>query len=671
MIYKRTLIWLFFFTLLSNGIRAEEYVITLKAPKTLHKLLAVKVGNRSLQQIIDSKIKHKFSFGKFEAITVEVPPIVADLLMDNKLVSHVSLNEEYNLLDYGYGFNSAPASDAVRYVYDQPAGLSRRIYCQPGDDFEGGRDEDSECDDEEDDEEEEDDREEGGGEEDEEGDDESEDDEEEEEEDEDTEEDGDGEGDEEGGDDRDIPTGPEEPEMPREPEEPEAPKEPEEPEIPKDPEEPEEPNQQPTRPSSPRKPKPAKPIIIPGRDPVLPVRPVVPVKPAKPHQPLKPGGDNQPGDGKRRDKDIGDRDGGGDGDNETGDDWDNHNGYATQYNAPRHLARNCRRSGLPFDTSGGGSFKFNYYYDSEHLGENVNVYVLDSGIYKKHPEFEGRALFGIDTTSEGPGDLNGHGTHVAGLVGSKTYGAAKKATLYEVKVMTVDGRGSTSNIISGVEFAVKHCQLQAEKRCVVNMSLGGLSFGHSALDSAVEAAIDEGLVFVVAAGNSKERACWYSPAKVKSAITVGAFDDRSDIIASFSNYGKCVDIFAPGVAVVSLSNSPYNTLRVLNGTSMSAPITAGVVAVLLDQGVHPDDVKDRLIELSTKGVFHKRRLVSSRTPDRTLFNGVHKDDDAFDATGYPFEDEDTYIKFIGDDFKKVQGPSLFRKVLKSSLSKVI
>ncbi|AET37858.1 Rrt12p Ecym_2105 [Eremothecium cymbalariae DBVPG len=610
MIYKRTLIWLLTISLLSNSIHAEEYVITLKTPKTLNKLLDVGVGNRTLKQILDSRIKQRFSFGKFEAITVDIPPFIVETLTENKWISHISLNEEYNLLDDSY--NNPDRGDAGHVNRNgTEAVIKPGTETEPGNGIEEEEDQDDEG----------------------EGDGEAED------EANDGDESSDGEGDEsgkqpdaEGGDDGSE-------EKPGDDGDGDGEDGSENDEGKPEDDKPEENNPAPND----------------GGD----------------------GGDVEPIDGGDGDGDGGDDGDRGDRDENKPDD----NGgnppvsdpditIAMQSGAPRHLARNCRRSGLPFDTSGSKDYEFNYYYDAEHLGETVNVYILDSGIHKSHPEFEGRAVFGIDTTNEGPGDLNGHGTHVAGLVGSKTYGAAKKATIYEVKVMTVDGRGSTSNIIAGVEFAVKHCQ-QSGKKCVANMSLGGLSFGHSALDSAVEAAIEEGLVFVVAAGNSKERACWYSPAKVKTAITVGAFDDRSDIIASFSNYGKCVDIFAPGVAVSSLSNSPYNTVRVLNGTSMSAPITAGVVAVLLDQGVKHEDVKERLIDLSTKGVFHRRRLVSSRTPDRTLFNGVPQEDDVFNAIEYPFEDEDTYIKFIGDDFKKVQGPSLFRKVLKSSLSKVI
>ncbi|AAS50434.2 AAR069Wp [Eremothecium gossypii ATCC 10895] len=756
MLYKRTVYWLLSVLLLSDGISAEEYVITLKAPKTLSKLLAVKLGNRTLKQILDARIKQKFSFGKFEAITVDIPPFLADTLTENKWISHISLNEEYNLLGDEYAGEEDTGDDN-------------------GDEFENESDDDDGDDEDEEEEEEED----GDG------------------------EDGDDDDDTEEDDSRGpprpeypvAPPSPQRPVFPPEPEtpievpdpepeppvefpepeepiekpgpkrpvnppedeepynppEPEAPAEPQPdhpisppeseqpsdpdtqppndppsfdpqpdqpverpdldrpepekpgndepsegaPEFPTNPEEPQPPSDSPetpepsnppesdpivpSDPETPSDPEPEQPVDVPVPAPVTPPGPEEPTSTPDPDsppdkeqrpddfdQPRENPNDQQPSPNPDRPEPIR----GIPAEPVAGAPGEGLHQYAIQVDAPRHLARTCRRTGLPFDPSGDKEYTFNYYYDEEHLGEGVNVYVLDSGIYKSHPEFDGRAHFGIDTTKEGPGDLNGHGTHVAGLVGSRTFGIAKKANIYEIKVMTVDGRGSTSNIIAGVEFAVKHCQ-QSGKRCVANMSLGGLSFGHSALDSAVEAAIEEGLVFVVAAGNSKERACWYSPAKVKTAITVGAFDDRSDIIASFSNYGKCVDIFAPGVAVASLSNSPSNTMRVLNGTSMSAPITAGVVAVLLDQGIEPHEVKDHLLSISTKGLFHKRRLVSSRTPDRALFTGVKREDDSFSTEKFPFVNEEAYLKFIGDDLKKVQGPSLFRKVLRSSLSKVI
>lgn len=329
-----------------------------------------------------------------------------------------------------------------------------------------------------------------------------------------------------------------------------------------------------------------------------------------------------------------------DDENDSNDGDDNGSSIRTQNNAPRHLARISRRSQLPMFRKDDKSL-LSYYYDSEDQGQDVYVYVLDSGINSEHPDFEGRAVKGIDTTGEGPGDLIGHGTHVAGLIGSKTYGVAKKVNLVEVKVLDSQGRGNVSDIIEGLEYVVNQC-IAKKRKCVINMSLGAPGT-HNILDKAVSAVIDEGIVVVVAAGNSGLNACWYSPAKVKQAITVAAMDDRTDLMASFSNWGACTDIWAPGVNVKSLSNRGDDKL-VLSGTSMASPIVAGMAALFLDQGHKPDEIKKLITKRATKGVFKRRAIaVRPRTPNRVLFNGIQKDDDEFNYAVYPLIDENRFI----------------------------
>lgn len=184
-------------------------------------------------------------------------------------------------------------------------------------------------------------------------------------------------------------------------------------------------------------------------------------------------------------------------------------------------------------------------------GEGVDAYVIDTGINIEHQDFEGRAVWGV-TIPERERDTDGlgHGTHVAGTIGGKTYGVAKKVTLIAVKVLNSRGSGTTSDVIAGIEWAAAASQ-KSGKKSLANMSLGG---GQStALNRAVEAAIAGGMQFAVAAGNSNANACYSSPSSVATAVCVGAsniYDKR----AYFSNYGKCVSIFAPGMLLTNVNN---------------------------------------------------------------------------------------------------------------------
>lgn len=303
-----------------------------------------------------------------------------------------------------------------------------------------------------------------------------------------------------------------------------------------------------------------------------------------------------------------------------------------QYGAPRHLARLSRRKQLPYDFEDKEAYldSLKYFYDKRSQGASVNAYIIDSGIYLEHEEFNGRAIPGIDLTGEGSGDYNGHGTHVAGIVGSKSYGVAKKVKLIEIKVLNRLGQGSLAMVLGGIEFAVKHCQETSKKgRCVANLSLG--SMRTAILNKAIKAAIDAGLVVVVAAGNNNLNACWYSPASAPEAITVGAFDDRIDAIAKFSNWGQCLDIFAPGVVIKSLSIFKDKEDVTYSGTSMASPTVAGLAALTLDQGVSAEEVKDYILEMGTDNVFHRRSLLfKPGTPNKICFNGVKRNEEEYD-----------------------------------------
>ncbi|KAI8868311.1 serine protease 1 [Ramicandelaber brevisporus] len=276
----------------------------------------------------------------------------------------------------------------------------------------------------------------------------------------------------------------------------------------------------------------------------------------------------------------------------------------TQVNAPWGLARISHRPKLSLGT-------FNRYEYHPNGGEGVTVFVVDTGINTEHEDFEGRAVWS-DVVPDGDPtqiDGNGHGTHVAGTIAGKRFGVAKKANLVAVKVLGSNGSGSLSDVIRGIEYTIAGHREELEKAksegkvykgSVANMSLGA---GYNkALNQATDAAVDNGVHFAVAAGNDNRDACDYSPASAEKAITVGA-STLGDERAFFSNFGKCVDIFSPGLSIMSAwigSNKATNTI---SGTSMASPHSAGQLAVLLSQAEKPlttDELKALVLSTATK-----------------------------------------------------------------------
>jgi subtilisin family serine protease len=249
-------------------------------------------------------------------------------------------------------------------------------------------------------------------------------------------------------------------------------------------------------------------------------------------------------------------------------------------------------------------------------GNGVTAYIIDTGILLGHTEFTGRLAAGFDAvTSGGNGnDCNGHGTHVAGTVGGTTYGVAKRVTLIPVRVLSCTGSGSNSGVIAGVDWVRNHHP--AGVPAVANMSLGGGA--STALDNAVAAAIADGVTFAVAAGNSNRDACNFSPARTAAAITVGA-TTSTDARASYSNFGRCLDIFAPGSAITSAWFTSTTSTNTISGTSMASPHVAGVAALYLQSNAtaSPATVRDALVNNSTTG-----RVTSAgrNSPNRLLFS---------------------------------------------------
>jgi subtilisin family serine protease len=239
--------------------------------------------------------------------------------------------------------------------------------------------------------------------------------------------------------------------------------------------------------------------------------------------------------------------------------------YATQTPATWGLDRIDQRA-LPLDKA--------YTYNT--TAANVNAYIIDSGVRMSHTQLAPRVVSGYTAINDGRGtdDCNGHGTHVAGTIGSTTYGVAKGVNLYAVRVMDCTGSGRISGVISGVDWVTSNHIAPA----VANMSLGGGA--STALDDAVRNSIASGVTYVVAAGNSNADACAESPARIKQALTVGA-TTASDARASYSNIGSCVDVFAPGSSITSTWNSSDTATNTISGTSMASPHVAGIVALYL------------------------------------------------------------------------------------------
>jgi subtilisin family serine protease len=280
-----------------------------------------------------------------------------------------------------------------------------------------------------------------------------------------------------------------------------------------------------------------------------------------------------------------------------------HTTTTTQSPAPSWGLDRIDQLALPLTTS------YAYGYD----GTGVHFYGIDTGIMFSHPDFGGRASKGYDavTTNGTAADCNGHGTHTASTAGGTTYGVAKKLTIVAVRVLDCSGSGATSGVIAGVDWVRTH----AIKPAVANMSLGGGLSG--ALDQAVANAVAAGIVFTVSAGNSNASACTQSPAAAPAALTVGA-TTSTDARASYSNFGTCLDLFAPGSGIKA-AVWPSGTAS-YSGTSMAAPHVAGVAALYLQK--NPSATPAQVASaLSANAAANKVTSPGSGSPNKLLYMG--------------------------------------------------
>lgn len=348
--------------------------------------------------------------------------------------------------------------------------------------------------------------------------------------------------------------------------------------------------------------------------------------------------------------------------------------------APWGLARISHRESLSFST-------FNKYLYSTTGGEGVDVYVIDTGTNYDHVDFEGRAKWGKTIPSgEADKDGNGHGTHCSGTIAGKKFGVAKKANVIAVKVLKSDGSGTMSDVVKGVEWAAlahrdevkkaKDGKRKGFKGSTANMSLGGSK--SPTLDLAVNAAVDLGLHFAVAAGNDNANSCNYSPAAAEKAVTVGA-STLADERAFFSNYGKCTDVFAPGLNIMSTWIGSKTATNTISGTSMASPHIAGLLAYFLSMQpssesayavpeITPKKLKANLMAVASQGllsgvpsdttnVSSVRQINRNRNGNRTI-QPANLD---YSSSPGMVEDPPTSLKLLGPRTLSIPKPIRLRR----------
>jgi aqualysin 1 len=260
------------------------------------------------------------------------------------------------------------------------------------------------------------------------------------------------------------------------------------------------------------------------------------------------------------------------------------------------------------------SLPLNLSYGYEATGAGVNAYILDTGIRTTHVDFGGRASVALDVIGDGMNgqDCRGHGTHVAGIVGGTKYGVAKQVRLYSVRVLDCSGSGTFSGLLAGLDWVVKN----GSRPAVANMSLSGST--SSSVNTAIQTATQSGVTVVVAAGNQTTDACSYSPASAATALTVAA-TNNTDAQASFSNFGRCVDLYAPGQSIRSDHSATDTTWASYSGTSQASPHVAGTAALYLQghPAAAPAEVAQAILASATSGTLS---ALGNGSPNLLLFS---------------------------------------------------
>ncbi|KAI8884215.1 subtilisin-like protein [Backusella circina FSU 941] len=293
----------------------------------------------------------------------------------------------------------------------------------------------------------------------------------------------------------------------------------------------------------------------------------------------------------------------------------------------------------------------NEFHFPSSAGEGVDVYIIDTGININHLDFGGRAIHGPTFTTgsknSNPTDNNGHGTFVAGVCCGQIYGVAKKAKITSLKVLDQEGSGKLSNILKAIRWVVEQHKKKPEF--------------HLPINQAIEEAIEIGIHFSIAAGNQGSDACRYSPSSVKNALVVGAID-KDDTIAKFSNFGPCVDLYAPGTFITSLWYNTNRAIHVLSGTSMAAPHITGAMAILLSQQDYtPFELIQSLKESATVSISSRTRsnevaeeishLIGLDMDDQSLIKIIYIDP----SLDFFSETDDSFIRSSA----RIQVPSYF------------